>query len=137
LGVSRQANAEITNVFRLTLLMAAQLVDVSYKTQGVWSSPLLRKKSAAQRASSDTLCNFERDLLAYISAYGDQLEDWKQLISTYDLTSIKVGRCDNNCYAWNIVTNWSLGHAHCLSTWLPHRSKCGSLGLYPPWGCAL
>jgi tyrosyl-DNA phosphodiesterase-1 len=56
--------------------------DWHYKTQGVWSSPVLNKGVGD--------CEFERDLCAYLGAYKcPGLNEWIMAIQEYDWTRVK------------------------------------------------
>ncbi|KAJ3186535.1 tyrosyl-DNA phosphodiesterase 1 [Gaertneriomyces sp. JEL0708] len=61
--------------------------DWGRKTQGIWTSPLLPKKSSDAPNSTSA---FERDLLQYISAYDGRLSTWHKRLAEYDYSSCKA-----------------------------------------------
>jgi tyrosyl-DNA phosphodiesterase-1 len=69
--------------------------DWDQKTQGVWLSPLFPPKDGGRGAPSDAAATkdtgFQRDLLAYLAAYGGRgLDEWKTRIREHDLSSARV-----------------------------------------------
>ncbi|KAI9106231.1 tyrosyl-DNA phosphodiesterase 1-like protein [Phlyctochytrium arcticum] len=60
--------------------------DWRNKSQGLWISPLLSPKST----SPSTSCQFELDLLEYLSAYGPPLSSWRDRLATFDFRSCRA-----------------------------------------------
>ncbi|KAJ3180493.1 tyrosyl-DNA phosphodiesterase 1 [Geranomyces variabilis] len=59
--------------------------DFTFKTQGMWLSPVLQKKSA-----TDVPCAFERDLMEYFDEYGSSLRAWRDRMAAYDWSPVRA-----------------------------------------------
>ncbi|KAJ3022246.1 tyrosyl-DNA phosphodiesterase 1 [Thoreauomyces humboldtii] len=62
--------------------------DWGNKTQGLWVSPILFRKSTDSGGTSS--CAFEQDLLGYMDAYGRDLASWRERISQFDFRECKA-----------------------------------------------
>ncbi|KAJ3159550.1 tyrosyl-DNA phosphodiesterase 1 [Geranomyces michiganensis] len=61
--------------------------DFTFKTQGMWLSPILVKKGPT---TTDVHCAFERDLLEYFDAYGSSLRAWRDKLAAYDWSPVRA-----------------------------------------------
>ncbi|KAI8822250.1 tyrosyl-DNA phosphodiesterase-domain-containing protein [Fimicolochytrium jonesii] len=60
--------------------------DWKNKTQGIWSSPVLKKRTDTSNAESA----FGTDLIEYLRAYGSSLRTWCDRLEGYDFTPCKA-----------------------------------------------
>ncbi|KAJ3286290.1 hypothetical protein HK104_009113 [Borealophlyctis nickersoniae] len=121
--------------------------DWKNKSQGIWTSPLLRKKQGDELKKKPT-SQFEADFLAYMGAYGPALRGWCETLEQYDYSpcrAVLIGSVPGQ-HAGKDIAKW--GHmrlravlnrvrvnAECAqsSTVIGQFSSIGSLGLNDRW----